>query len=167
MDDTPSNASPPTRPTASPPDGKSKPHGAGTSSASPQGTPTIKHEEDEENALATQSIDAYDQGYESSVDAPVIVIDDDIQLELEEEKRSYPGASSWAAEEERLFEILFQRATTPLLPAHWDVDFRGIPVIDSIFAPNDETQPIIYSRSPKKEFQGKLAIIFFLPRRPN
>lgn len=83
-----------------------------------------------------------------------------MQLELEEEKRSYPGASTWAEEEEQLFEILFKRGDIPLVPAHWDVDFRGIPVVESIFSTTDDMPPIIYSRSIDKEFQGIHQVTF-------
>lgn len=114
-----------------------------------------KEEEDEDRHPVIETIDLFDQGYESSVDAPVTAAAD-LRLELEQEKRSYPGASTWADEEEKLFEILFQRADIPLLPAHWHVDFRGIPVVDSIFSAGDGVPSIIYSRSMKKEFQGKL-----------
>ncbi|TWU72734.1 hypothetical protein ED733_001088 [Metarhizium rileyi] len=122
----------------------------------PQNTANIK-EEEEDKTLVFESIDPYDHGYESSVDDPIQVTD--IRLELEEEKRSYPGASTWAEEEERLFEILFQRADIPLLPAHWHVDFRGIPVVDTIFSAGDEVPSIIYSRSNRKEFQATMALI--------
>ncbi|EFY92661.1 hypothetical protein J3458_001787 [Metarhizium acridum] len=141
-----------------------RPHLAKTSSVSPQDTTTepqmpvsIKQEE-EDRLPAIESVDPYDQGYESSVDAPIAAAAD-MRLELEEEKRSYPGASTWADEEERLFEILFQRADIPLLPAHWHVDFRGIPVVDSIFSAGDGVPSIIYSRSTKKEFQATMALI--------
>lgn len=74
--------------------------------------------------------------------------------ELEMEKQRYPGASTWAKDEERLFEVLFLRQDLPLLPAHWDVDFRGVPMVDSIFQTSDEFPPIVYAHSTK-EFQGR------------
>lgn len=80
---------------------------------------------------------------------------------LELEKQRYPGASAWAPDEEHLFKTLFQRAERPLLPAHWDVDLRGIPVQDSIFAAEgadadadaDAGGAVVYSRSGK-DYQG-------------
>ncbi|EFY98209.1 hypothetical protein X797_005104 [Metarhizium robertsii] len=142
-----------------------RPRLARTSLVSPQNTITepqmpvsIKQEEEEDRHPVTETIDLFDQGYESSVDAPVTAAAD-LRLELEQEKRSYPGASTWADEEEKLFEILFQRADIPLLPAHWHVDFRGIPVVDSIFSAGDGVPSIIYSRSMKKEFQATMALI--------
>ncbi|KHN97056.1 uncharacterized protein MAM_05165 [Metarhizium album ARSEF 1941] len=135
----------------------SSPSQPSTTSSAPQLAVGVKQEEEDKPAVI-ESIDPYDQGYESSVDAPVIEVTD-IRLELEEEKRSYPGASTWAEEEEKLFELLFQRAHIPLLPAHWHVDFRGIPVVDSIFSPSDEVPSIIYSRSTKKEFQATMALM--------
>ncbi|OAQ68913.1 hypothetical protein VFPPC_13756 [Pochonia chlamydosporia 170] len=123
----------------------------------PPATINIKKEEQDE-AFPIQSIDVHDPGYESSVDLPFAQLTD-VQLELEEEKRSYPGASTWAEEEEQLFEILFKRGDIPLVPAHWDVDFRGIPVVESIFSTTDDMPPIIYSRSTDKEFQATMALI--------
>lgn len=127
---------------------------------------TAIKQEDDEDTLALQTVDTRDPGYESSADAPIELTA--TQLELEEEKKSYPGASTWAEEEVHLFEILFQRAEIPLLPAHWDVDFRGIPVVDSIFQEEDDgPPPIIYSRSTK-EFQGKISRFKISPRdEPN
>ncbi|PNY24933.1 Uncharacterized protein TCAP_05123 [Tolypocladium capitatum] len=78
--------------------------------------------------------------------------------ELEDEKRRYPGASTWARDEERLFEVLFLRQDLPLLPAHWDVDFRGVPMVDSIFQTSDEFPPVVYAHSTK-EFQATMALL--------
>ncbi|KAG5949789.1 hypothetical protein E4U53_005757, partial [Claviceps sorghi] len=108
----------------------------------------IKQEENE-----TSILDSLDTGYES--DAPPVALASETRLELELEKKRYPGASTWAADEERLFEILFQRAERPILPGHWEVDFRGIPMLDTVFSLDDDKpdgRPIVYSRSGK-DFQ--------------
>ncbi|ODA77964.1 hypothetical protein RJ55_06567 [Drechmeria coniospora] len=78
--------------------------------------------------------------------------------QLESEKRRYPGASTWAAAEERLFEILFLRQDLPLLPPHWDVDFRGVPMVESIFQAQENCRPIIFAHS-SKEFQATMALL--------
>lgn len=105
----------------------------------------IKEEDNE-----TSILDSLDTGYES--DAP-LALQTETQLELELEKKRYPGASTWAPDEEQLFEILFQRAERAILPGHWEVDFRGIPMLDTVFSMNDDIRPIVYSRSGK-DFQG-------------
>ncbi|KAG6044810.1 hypothetical protein E4U17_000381, partial [Claviceps sp. LM77 group G4] len=87
----------------------------------------IKEEEHE-----TSILDCLDTGYESDAPAPALL--PETQLELELEKKRYPGASTWAPAEEHLFEILFQRAERAILPGHWEVDFRGIPMLDTIFS---------------------------------
>ncbi|KAG5974951.1 hypothetical protein E4U55_007963 [Claviceps digitariae] len=126
-------------PTKTPPSGKSAASKA----------MLIKEEEHE-----TSILDSLDAGYES--DAPPVALASQTQLELELEKKRYPGASTWAPDEERLFEILFQRAERPIVPGHWEVDFRGIPVLDSVFSIDDdgkdESRAIVYSRSGK-DFQ--------------
>ncbi|PFH58436.1 hypothetical protein XA68_13688 [Ophiocordyceps unilateralis] len=74
------------------------------------------------------------------------------------EKKRYPGAESWAPDEERLFAILFSRQERPLLPPHWDIDFRDIPMAPSIFGLTPTHRPIIFAHSPK-EFQATTALI--------
>lgn len=74
------------------------------------------------------------------------------QMQLE--KELYPGASTWAEPEERLFEVLFLRQSAPLLPSHWDFDFRGVPIVDSVFCTTEQTQPVVYAHSPD-EFRGE------------
>lgn len=69
----------------------------------------------------------------------------DPRQEMEREKRLYPGASTWAESEERLFEILYLRQDLPLLPSHWDFDFRGIPMPETLFAAPDESQHVVYA----------------------
>ncbi|UNI13466.1 hypothetical protein JDV02_000209 [Purpureocillium takamizusanense] len=78
--------------------------------------------------------------------------------QMENEKQLYPGASTWAAPEEKLFEILFLRQDLPMLPAHWDVDFRGVPMADSVFQTSNDYSPIIYSHS-SKEFRATMALL--------
>lgn len=72
---------------------------------------------------------------------------------LDSEKALYPGASNWALGEERLFEILFLRQELPLLPSHWDMAFRGVPMMDSIFQTSPEYPPIVFAHSD--DFHGK------------
>jgi hypothetical protein len=79
---------------------------------------------------------------------------DNMEEEMKLEKERYPGASSWAPAEERLFEILFMRQDLPMLPTTWDVDLRGVPISDIVFKTTDEFPPIIYAHS--KNFRGKL-----------
>lgn len=78
---------------------------------------------------------------------------DNMEEEMKLEKERYPGASSWAPAEERLFEILFMRQDLPMLPTTWDVDLRGVPISDVVFKTTDEFPPIIYAHS--KSFRGK------------
>lgn len=78
---------------------------------------------------------------------------DNMEEEMKLEKERYPGASSWAPAEERLFEILFMRQDLPMLPTTWDVDLRGVPISDVVFKTTDEFPPIIYAHS--KDFRGK------------
>lgn len=73
--------------------------------------------------------------------------------EMELEKTRYPGASSWAPDEERLFEILYMRQDLPMLPPTWDIDLSGVPISDVVFQTSDEFPPIIYAHA--KDFRGK------------
>jgi hypothetical protein len=76
--------------------------------------------------------------------------------EMEEEKLRYPGASSWAPDEERLFEILYLRQDLPMLPLTWDYDLSGVPISDVIFQTSEQFPPIIYAHD--KDFRGKFPI---------
>ncbi|KAL2877928.1 hypothetical protein SGCOL_006879 [Colletotrichum sp. CLE4] len=67
--------------------------------------------------------------------------------EMDEERKLFPGSDDWTDEENRLFQILYMRQYSPLLPSHWDMDFRGIPIPDVLFASSDAHPPIINSRS--------------------
>ncbi|KAG5962067.1 hypothetical protein E4U57_007313 [Claviceps arundinis] len=119
-------------------------------------------EEDHETSI----LDCLDTGYESDAPAPALL--PETQLELELEKKRYPGASTWAPAEEHLFEILFQRAERAILPGHWEVDFRGIPMLDTVFSTNDDdddgsringlSRSIVYSRSGN-DFQATMALL--------
>ncbi|KAG6042607.1 hypothetical protein E4U39_005695 [Claviceps sp. Clav50 group G5] len=121
----------------------------------------IKEEEHE-----TSILDCLDTGYESDAPAPALL--PETQLELELEKKRYPGASTWASAEEHLFEILFQRAERAILPGHWEVDFRGIPMLDTIFSTNNDdddgssksghSRSVVYSRSGN-DFQATMALL--------
>ena len=52
---------------------------------------------------------------------------------MERAKALYPGSEDWAKDEERLFEILYLRQDLPILPSHWNIDFRGFPIPENIF----------------------------------
>lgn len=80
----------------------------------------------------------------------------DLRGLLDDEKALYPAASTWAAAEERLFEILFLRQCLPLLPSHWAMDFRGLPMPGSVFRKLDDYPPVVYPHSPR-EFRGERA----------
>ncbi|KAK0382468.1 hypothetical protein CLIM01_00125 [Colletotrichum limetticola] len=67
--------------------------------------------------------------------------------EMDEERKLFPGSDDWTDEENRLFQILYMRQYSPLLPSHWDMDFRGIPIPDVLFASSDAHPPVINSRS--------------------
>ncbi|KAF5625226.1 hypothetical protein F52700_9129 [Fusarium sp. NRRL 52700] len=73
------------------------------------------------------------------------------------EKERYPGASSWAPAEERLFEILYMRQDLPMLPTTWDIDLQGVPISDIVFQTSDESPPIIYAHS--QDFRATNALI--------
>ncbi|KAH0524887.1 hypothetical protein TsFJ059_007335 [Trichoderma semiorbis] len=66
---------------------------------------------------------------------------------MEEEKRRYLGSQRWNGLEERLFEILFLRQEIPLLPLHWEVDFRGVPVSGDLFCWREGVKPIVYAHT--------------------
>jgi hypothetical protein len=77
----------------------------------------------------------------------------DLQEQMQAEKMLFPEASTWAPDEERLFETLFFRAHRPLLPSHWALDFRGVPMGDTVFDNVEEDTAVI--RAHGNEFNGK------------
>lgn len=77
--------------------------------------------------------------------------------EMELEKTKYPGASRWAPDEERLFEILYMRQDLPMLPRTWDIDLSVVPVSDILFQTSDEYPPIIYAHA--KDFRATMALM--------
>lgn len=62
-------------------------------------------------------------------------------------KRNYLGRLEWAKGEEQLFEILFLRQEIPLLPLHWEVDFRGVPISGDCFCCKKGESPVIYAHT--------------------
>ncbi|RDA85389.1 hypothetical protein CP532_1932, partial [Ophiocordyceps camponoti-leonardi (nom. inval.)] len=93
---------------------------------------------------------------EAETNDPSPIDDDDLLLE---EKKRYPGAETWAPDEERLFTILYFRQERRLLPLQWHVDFRDIPITPAIFAEGTATDgPIVYAHS-QKDFQATSALI--------
>ncbi|KAF4126540.1 hypothetical protein GMORB2_0276 [Geosmithia morbida] len=79
---------------------------------------------------------------------------------MEKAKELYPGSKDWAHDEARLFEILYLRQDLPMLPSHWNIDFRGFPIPENIFATSDEFAPIVYAHSTggSREFSATAAI---------
>lgn len=72
------------------------------------------------------------------------------------EKKLYPGAETWAPDEERLFEVLYLREELAILPSHWNLDFCGVPMATSVFASSEEVTPIVFAHSTEREFHGEL-----------
>ena len=73
------------------------------------------------------------------------------------EKENFPGAEKWAEDEERLFEILYLRETTPLMPRHWNIDFMGAPMPENVFEAPEVENTIIRAFSDS-EFSVTQAI---------
>jgi hypothetical protein len=78
-------------------------------------------------------------------------------------KRNYLGRLEWAKGEEQLFEILFLREDIPLLPLHWEVDFRGVPISGDCFCCKKGEKPIIYAHTSTFLGQRLLQISPWLP----
>lgn len=119
-------------------------------------------EEEGEEAEEAEEEESYERGYDEDDDLEPAEQDAtnyemDLKKEMQREKSLYPGAKTWAAEEEKLFELLFMRQSLPILPAHWEVDFRNVPIGIDNFSLDDETPPLIYAHG--KEFLGKLSCI--------
>jgi hypothetical protein len=73
--------------------------------------------------------------------------------EMQKEKKFFPRADEWHEDESRLFEILYMRQYSPLMPSFWDMDFKGIPIPDILLQTSLLDQPVIYSVSGN-EFVG-------------
>lgn len=82
--------------------------------------------------------------------------------EMMEEKKLFPNSHMWAGGEERLFQLLFMRQYSPLMPVHWHVDFRGIPVPGILFATSEVDRPVVYSHL-EQDFRGKELLPQYLP----
>ncbi|KEY74279.1 hypothetical protein S7711_00437 [Stachybotrys chartarum IBT 7711] len=80
----------------------------------------------------------------------------DLQEQMQAEKMLFPDASTWAPDEERLFETLFFRAHRSLLPSHWALDFRGVPMGDTVFDNVEDTAVI---RAHGNEFNATTALM--------
>ena len=61
------------------------------------------------------------------------------------ERKLFPANKSWAPDEEKLFELLFMRQYSPLMPPDWETDFRGIPLPDILFRTSEVHKPVVYS----------------------
>jgi hypothetical protein len=108
--------------------------------------------------------------FEDMLDDEERVLEQSRFEEMEKEKLLFPGSHEWAADEDRLFELLFMRQFMPLLPSHWDIDFRSIPIPDILFATSDIDRPVIYSSS-ENQFKGEFRTNFArwhinAPRKP-
>lgn len=81
---------------------------------------------------------------------------------MQEAKRMYPGSKEWAKDEEKLFEILYLRQDIPMLPNHWNIDFRGFPIPEEIFNTGLLYPPRIYAhlKAGSKEYAGKSALLW-------
>ncbi|KAI9158292.1 hypothetical protein HJFPF1_06284 [Paramyrothecium foliicola] len=97
------------------------------------------------------------QDYSDYLVEPSFVSGVDLREQMEEEKQMYPGASTWAGPEEELFEALFMRQDRPLLPSHWNLDFRGMPMSANIFDTSDDRPPVVYTHS-ENDFHGTDAL---------
>ncbi|KAL7946479.1 hypothetical protein V8C42DRAFT_37349 [Trichoderma barbatum] len=75
---------------------------------------------------------------------------------MEAAKREYLAGQQWHELEERLYEILFLRQEIPLLPLHWEVDFRGVPISGDCFCWKKGVKPIVYEHT--KEFRATMAL---------
>ncbi|OLN88011.1 hypothetical protein CCHL11_00475 [Colletotrichum chlorophyti] len=81
------------------------------------------------------------------------------QLEdMDAERKLFPGSGNWAEDELRLFKILYMRQYNPILPSHWSMDFRGIPIPDVLFASSEVHPPIINSQSDN-DFKATRAFV--------
>lgn len=104
------------------------------------------------------------QHFEYTSAGTSIEMDQDFSLRqrMEEAKALYPGSKNWAKDEERLFEILYLRQDLPMLPSHWNLDFRGFPIPEHIFDTSDEYIPIVYAHSSQgsAEFAGELPLFY-------
>ncbi|KAM0321689.1 hypothetical protein ACHAQA_009928 [Verticillium albo-atrum] len=77
---------------------------------------------------------------------------------MAEEKKLFPGSTAWAEDELHLFEILYMRQYSPLLPRQWDMNFRGIPIPGVLFSTSDIEKPVIFSQSDN-DFKATKALI--------
>lgn len=82
---------------------------------------------------------------------------------METEKRRYLGNHQLNELEERLFEILFLRQEIPLLPLHWGVDFRAVPMSGDLFCWKTGMKPIVYAHT--SGFRGEK--FFSFPLSPS
>ncbi|OAQ97055.1 hypothetical protein LLEC1_04790 [Akanthomyces lecanii] len=118
-------------------------------------TPTASSDDaDAQRSGSSRSSSPQDAASASSVAPATEMMTLREQLELE--KSRYPGASTWAPDEARLFELLFFRQELAMLPSHWSVDLRGVPISSVNFA-TGENQPIIYAHG--KEFLATTALV--------
>jgi hypothetical protein len=108
------------------------------------------------NASSEMPGDGPEANAQSNIDAGNDTTEMTASEMMELEKQQYPGASEWAHDEERLFEILYLRQDLPMLPSHWNIDFRGFPLPENIFDTSKEHPAIIYAHNKNgaTEFAG-------------
>lgn len=97
--------------------------------------------------------DNHEEGEDSILGTSELRHSLDIDEVMAEERRKFPGSQNWADDEAALFRILFLREHRALMPREWAMDFRGIPVPETLFAQTDLYHPVIYSRSGN-DFRG-------------
>ncbi|MBE3042386.1 hypothetical protein IMZ48_07360 [Candidatus Bathyarchaeota archaeon] len=81
----------------------------------------------------------------SKLDDDETVTEADRHEAMMRERKLFPANESWAPDEERLFELLFMRQYSPLMPQDWETDFRGIPLPDILFRTSEVHKPVVYS----------------------
>ncbi len=134
---------------AGPAAGDARPRKTHANAAPRDKTTTNTSDDDEADADAPYSSSPPDT-------AAIAVGDMDLRAQLELEKSRYPGAATWAPEEARLFELLFYRQDLPILPSHWDIDLRGVPISMTNFA-DAANPPVVYAHG--KDFVGMTAAV--------
>lgn len=160
----PSSRSPPRRrkrstlspdPTASPRVSKAPRRAErGHSSSATPGSHSVRGSAGRDNGLSPRG--QYDDELSELLGSSLLSASSDHKDKMQDEKQLFPGSSSWAEDEVKLFEILFMREYWPLLPSKWSVDFHGIPVPEVLFASSEVQDPVIFSQSGN-DFKGMLS----------
>lgn len=96
-------------------------------------------------------------GYQTQDEDVVEMVEISMEERMRMAKKRYPGAKDWARDEERLFEIMFSRQDLPMMPSHWSIDFRGVPLTERVFETSKRYPPVVYARGKNgmTDFAGK------------